>query len=135
MSETVTIIDNRTGKRLECPVRTGTYGAPVIDTSALYRELGMFTLDPGYGTTASCRSAITYLDGDEGILLHRGYPIEQLAEHSDYLETAYLIIHGDLFEARGNWNGSTHQVRWAAIENTQMQHNWGYNVQTSNATV
>lgn len=96
MPDTVTIIDNRTGKEIECPIITGTYGAPVIDTNSLYRELGMFTFDPGYATTASCRSAITYLDGEEGILLHRGYPIEQLAEHSTFLELCYLLIYGEL---------------------------------------
>lgn len=96
MSDSVTIIDNRTGKKLDCPVLSGKYGTPVIDTSSLYRELGLFTLDPGFGTTASCRSAITYLDGDEGILLHRGYPIDQLAEKSTFLEVCYLLIHGDL---------------------------------------
>ncbi len=96
MPDTVTITDNRTGKQLECPIIQGTYGEPVIDTKLLHRELGMFTLDPGFGTTASCRSAITYLDGDNGVLLHRGYPIEQLAEKSNYLEVCYLLIHGEL---------------------------------------
>ena len=96
MSDTVTIIDNRTGKEIECPIITGAYGAPVIDTSSLYRDLGMFTFDPGFATTASCRSAITYLDGEEGILMHRGYPIEQLAENSNFLEVCYLLIHGEL---------------------------------------
>ncbi len=71
-SKSVTITDNTTGKSIECPVLTGTYGAPVVDTSALYKVLGMFTLDPGFVTTASCRSKITYLDGEQGILLHRG---------------------------------------------------------------
>ncbi len=96
MAESVTIIDNRTGKQIECPVLSGKYGAPVIDTSALYRELGVFTLDPGFGTTASCKSSVTYLDGDEGVLLHRGYPIEQLAEHSTFTEVCYLLLNGDL---------------------------------------
>jgi len=96
MSETVTITDNKTGKSLECPVLRGTYGAPVIETKKLYSELGMFTFDPGFVTTAACRSAITYLDGEEGILLHRGYPIEQLAEQSSYLELCYLLLHGEL---------------------------------------
>ncbi|MFK8067202.1 MAG: citrate synthase [Gammaproteobacteria bacterium] len=95
-SETVTITDNSTGKTIECPILKGTYGAPVIDTAALYKELGMFTLDPGFTTTASCRSAITYLDGEQGILLHRGYPIEQLAEKSSFLEVSYLLLHGEL---------------------------------------
>ena len=96
MSDTVTIIDNKTGKKVECPVLKGTYGAPVIDTKSLYSELGMFTFDPGFMTTAACRSAITYLDGEKGILLHRGYPIEQLAKHSTYLEVCYLLLYGEL---------------------------------------
>lgn len=94
--ETVTITDNSTGKSVECPIYRGTYGPPLIDTQLLYKELGMFTLDPGFLTTASCRSAITYLDGDKGILLYRGYPIEQLAEHSTFLEVCYLLIYGEL---------------------------------------
>ncbi len=96
MKKTVTIIDNITGKKIECPLYQGTYGPLVIDTQALYQELGMFTLDPGFVTTASCRSAITYLDGEEGILLYRGYPIEQLAEQSTYLEVCYLLLYGEL---------------------------------------
>ncbi len=96
MTHTVTIIDNKTGKKLECPVIEGAYGAPVIDTKSLNSELGLFTFDPGFMTTAACRSAITYLDGDKGILLHRGYPIEQLAKHSTYLEVCYLLLYGDL---------------------------------------
>jgi len=96
MSKTVIITDKTTGKQVECPVVEGTYGAPVIDTKNLYRELGMFTFDPGFATTASCRSAVTYLDGEEGILLHRGYPIDQLAEHSTFLEVCYLLINGEL---------------------------------------
>jgi citrate synthase len=93
---TVTITDNSTGKTVECPVRQGVYGPPVIDTKSLYKELGMFTFDPGFVTTASCKSAITYLDGEEGILLHRGYSIDQLAKHSSYLEVCYLLIYGEL---------------------------------------
>ena len=96
MADTVTITDNRTGRKIDCPILTGTFGVPVIDTSTLGKDLGMFTLDPGFSTTASCRSAITYLDGDEGILLHRGYSIEQLADQSSYLEVSYLLIHGEL---------------------------------------
>ena len=95
-SRSVTITDNKSGKSVECPVYEGTYGAPVIDLKALYKELGMFTLDVGFAATGSCRSAITYLDGEEGVLMHRGYPIEQLAEHSNFIEVAYLLIHGEL---------------------------------------
>ncbi|MGH8614418.1 MAG: citrate/2-methylcitrate synthase, partial [Gammaproteobacteria bacterium] len=93
---TVSIVDNDSDRSIECPVYRGTAGAPVIDTRNLYKELGMFTFDPGYLTTASCRSAITYLDGENGILMHRGYPIEQLAKHGSYLEVCYLLIHGEL---------------------------------------
>ncbi len=93
---TVTITDNKTGKSCECLVLEGRYGAPVIEIGKLYKELGMFTLDVGFGVTGSCRSAITYLDGEEGVLLHRGYPIEQLAKNSSFLEVAYLLIRGEL---------------------------------------
>ena len=96
MAETVTITDNRTGKKVECPILNGVYGAPVIDTKTLYKELGMFAFDPGFVTTASCKSNITYLDGEKGILLHRGYPIDQLATHSSYLEVCYLLLYGEL---------------------------------------
>lgn len=96
MSDTVTITDNRSGKQVECPILDGVYGAPVIDTKELYKELGMFTFDPGFLTTASCKSAITYLDGEQGILLHRGYPIDQLAQNSSYLEVCYLLLYGEL---------------------------------------
>ena len=96
MSKTVIIKDKDSGKELECPVITGTYGAPVIDTKKLYKEFGMFAFDPGFVTTAACRSSITYLDGEEGILLHRGYPIDQLAEKSSYLEVCYLLLYGEL---------------------------------------
>ncbi len=92
----VTITDNRTGKSVELPVLHGTHGPDAIDIKSLHRELGMFTYDPGYVSTGSCRSAITYIDGDEGILLYRGYPIEQLAQHSSYLEVCYLLLYGEL---------------------------------------
>ncbi len=95
-TRSVIITDNGTGKSVECPVYEGRYGAPVIDLKNLYKELGMFTFDLGYGSTAACRSAITYLDGEEGVLMHRGYPIEQLAEKSTFLEVAYLLINGEL---------------------------------------
>ncbi|MCK5877354.1 MAG: citrate (Si)-synthase, partial [Candidatus Marithrix sp.] len=93
---TVTITDNKTGKSIECPVKQGTHGADVIDCQALYKELGMFTFDPAFTTTASCESKITFIDGDKGILLYRGYPIEQLAENSSYLEVCYLLLYGEL---------------------------------------
>ncbi|MBZ0148623.1 MAG: citrate (Si)-synthase, partial [Pseudorhodoplanes sp.] len=73
------------------PVYEGTIGPDVVDISKLYGSASMFTYDPGFTSTASCESKITYIDGDEGILLYRGYPIEQLAEHGDFLETCYLL--------------------------------------------
>jgi citrate synthase len=82
-------------KTIELPVYSGTEGPDVIDVRGLTAE-GLFTFDPGFMSTASCESKITYIDGDKGILLHRGYPIEQLAEHSDYLETCYLLMYGEL---------------------------------------
>ncbi len=93
---TVTITDNRTGKSMECPIKQGVHGPDVIDCQALYKELGMFTFDPAFMTTASCSSKITFIDGDKGILLYRGYPIEQLAENSSYLEVCYLLLYGEL---------------------------------------
>ncbi|MEM7464999.1 MAG: citrate synthase [Pseudomonadota bacterium] len=83
-------------KNWDFPVLPGTIGPEVIDISALYKDSGMFTYDPGFTSTAACESNITYIDGDEGILLHRGYPIEELAEHGDFLETCYLLLYGDL---------------------------------------
>ncbi|NLO80897.1 MAG: citrate synthase [Xanthomonadaceae bacterium] len=95
-NKTVTITDNATGKSVEFPLRSGTLGPDVIDIKDLYKEFGYFTYDPGFTATASCRSDITYIDGDQGILLYRGYPIEQLAEKSTFLEVAYLLLYGDL---------------------------------------
>ena len=86
------------GKELELPVYSGSTGPDVIDVRSLTAN-GYFTYDPGFVSTASCESRITYIDGNRGILLHRGYPIEQLAEHSDYLETCYLLIYGELPKA------------------------------------
>ncbi|MGQ0675329.1 MAG: citrate/2-methylcitrate synthase, partial [Rhodospirillales bacterium] len=93
---TFTLIDNATGKKYELPVIAGTIGPKVIDVRKLYAETGYFTSDPGFTSTGSCQSAITYIDGDEGVLLHRGYAIEDLAEHSDFMEVCYLLLHGDL---------------------------------------
>ena len=95
-SEEITLVDEATRKSIVLPVLSGTLGPKVIDVRKLYDDAGMFTYDPSYSSTASCESKITYIDGDQGILLHRGYPIEELAEHSDYMEVAYLLLHGEL---------------------------------------
>ncbi|MEP4563624.1 MAG: citrate synthase, partial [Nitratireductor sp.] len=84
------------GKSLDLNVRPGSVGPSVVDIASLYKDSGMFTYDPGFTSTASCESKITYIDGDEGVLLHRGYPIEQLAEHGDFLEVCYLLLYGEL---------------------------------------
>jgi citrate synthase len=84
------------GKQTHLPVRSGTIGPDVIDVTRLYRDTGCFTYDPGFTSTANCSSKITYIDGDEGILLYRGYPIDQLAECSNFIEVCYLLLHGEL---------------------------------------
>lgn len=84
------------GKELELPVITGTEGEKAIDIRNLRQQTGHITFDPGFGNTGTCRSAITYMDGEQGILRYRGYPIEQLAEHSTFVETAFLLITGQL---------------------------------------
>ena len=94
--ETVTITDNSTGKEVELPLYTPTAGPKVIDIGALYKQLGYFTYDPGFVSTAACSSAITFLDGDKGILQYRGYPIDQLAELSSYLEVCFLLLNNRL---------------------------------------
>ena len=93
---TFTLINDKTGDKYTLPVIDGTTGPSVIDVRTLYGETDHFTFDPGYTSTGSCESALTYIDGDKGILLHRGYPIEQLAEHSNFLEVAHLLLYGDL---------------------------------------
>jgi len=94
--ETLTIIDNRTGKKYEIPIRNGAIKATDLFQIRVGEDDGVVSYDPGFMNTASCQSKITYIDGDKGILRYRGYPIEQLAEKSNYLETAYLILHGEL---------------------------------------
>jgi citrate synthase len=96
-SESLTITDNRTGRTYEVPIEDGTIRAPALRAIKVDEDdFGLMTYDPAYMNTASCRSAITYIDGDKGVLEYRGYPIEQLAEQSSYLEVAYLLVHGEL---------------------------------------
>src|SRR4051812_22606452 len=97
MADTLTITDNRTGKQYEVAIKDGAIRATDLkQIKAGQDDTGLITYDPAFMSTAACRSRITYIDGDEGILEYRGYPIEQLAEHSTYLETAYLILFGEL---------------------------------------
>src|SRR5271157_5736773 len=83
-------------KSVDLPVKAGTIGPSVVDIGKLYAQTGMFTFDPGFTSTASTESKITYIDGDAGVLLYRGYPIDRLAEHGDFLETCYLLLYGEL---------------------------------------
>ena len=109
MADTLTVTDNRTGKSYELPIQDGTIRAMDLrKIKVTDDEFGMMTYDPAFMNTASCRSAITFIDGDKGILEYRGYPIEQLAEHSDFVETAYLILFGELPTAAQlkEWSGA-----------------------------
>ncbi|MDJ0934319.1 MAG: citrate synthase [Kiloniellales bacterium] len=93
---TVTVTDNASGQSWELPVHEAVLGPAVVDVRQLYGTAGYFTFDPGFTSTGSCESKITFIDGDEGTLLHRGYRIEDLAEHSDFMEVCYLLLHGEL---------------------------------------
>ena len=88
------------GRKIEFPVLSGSIGPDVVDIRTLYGKTGVFTYDPGYLSTASCNSNITYIDGDAGVLLYRGYPIEQLAQHCNFLEVCYLLLYGELPDAK-----------------------------------
>ncbi|MFT3906810.1 MAG: citrate synthase [Steroidobacteraceae bacterium] len=95
-SKTFELGNPATGKKTQLPVRNGTIGPDCLDIAALTKDHGVFTFDPAFGVTASCESKITYIDGDAGVLLYRGYPIEQLAASSSFMEVAYLLINGEL---------------------------------------
>ncbi len=106
-------------KSVEFPVHGGSIGPDVIDIQALYGESGAFTYDPGFTSTASCESAITYIDGDEGVLLYRGYPIEQLAKDGDFLETCYLLLYGEL-PTKAQKEDFDHRVTYHTMLHEQM---------------
>jgi citrate synthase len=90
------LIDPATGKKSELPALSGTLGQDVVNIASLPKDHDVFTFDPGFMATASCESRITFIDGDQGVLLYRGYPVEQLAEHSSFIEVAYLLLNGEL---------------------------------------
>ncbi len=119
-NHTVTITDNESGKQATMPVLHGTAGAPVIDIRSLYKDMGMFTFDPGYTATGSCQSKVTYIDGDEGVLLYRGYPIEQLAEQSNYMEVCYLLMNGEL-PNKAQYENFDHTITHHTMLHDQMQ--------------
>ena len=95
-NESVALNDTPSGKKFDYPLMPGSIGPKVIDIRKLYGDTGHFTYDPGFTSTASCESKITYIDGDQGILMHRGFPIEELAENSDFMEACYLLLKGEL---------------------------------------
>src|SRR3954470_11236994 len=108
--ETLTVTDNRTGETYEVPIKDGTVKAMEFRGIKVNEDdFGLMTYDPAYTNTASCRSEITYIDGEAGILQHRGYPIEQLCDQSTYLEVAYLLIHGEL-PTRDQLDSWVHEV-------------------------
>ncbi len=111
----VTLALDGSNKSISLPLKQGTIGPSVADISKLYNAMGIFTYDPGYGMTASCESKITYIDGDEGVLLHRGYPIDQLAEHSSFLEVAYLLLNGELPNAE-----QRHDFEYGVMRHTML---------------
>jgi citrate synthase len=113
-SETLTVIDNRTGKKYEIPIRNGAIKATDLFQIKVAEDDGLVSYDPGFMNTASCQSKITYIDGDKGILRYRGYPIEQIAEKSNYLETAYLILHGEL-PTQSQLADWTHHITYHSI--------------------
>jgi citrate synthase len=122
----LSLISEADGKRLDMPVRRGTIGPDVVDIGALYKQFGMFTLDPGFVSTASCESKITYIDGDQGILLYRGYPVDQLAERSSFLEVSYLLLYGEL-PTRSQLESFTHIITTHTLINqTLLRHFNGF---------
>ena len=96
MTNSYSLVNNETGEKVELPLVTGTLGPPGADVGKVYDKMDLFTYDPGFTSTCSTKSAITYIDGDKGVLLYRGYPIEQLAASSTFVEVAYLILNGEL---------------------------------------
>ena len=106
---------------MDLPIYKGTIGPEVIDIRKLYAQTGKFTYDPGFLSTASCNSTITYIDGDKGELLYRGYPIEQLATKCDFLETCYLLLKGELPNAGRRRRSSPQLVTHHTMVNEQMQ--------------
>ncbi len=107
------------GKTLELPVMSGTLGPDVVDISRVYKDGGVFTLDPGFTSTGSCESQITFINGEKGILLHRGYPIDQLAENSGFLEVCYLLLNGEL-PTQTEFTQFSHRITQHTMLHTQM---------------
>jgi citrate synthase len=117
--ESVTFTDNSTGKEVVLPLMAGSVGPKVVDIRKLYAETNMFTYDPGFTSTASCESKITYIDGDAGELLYRGYPIEDLAKDCDFMETCYLLLNGEL-PTKGQRDKFLHDITYHTMVHEQL---------------
>ncbi len=117
----VTLVDHATGKQYDLPVLQGSEGPNVIDVQNLYRDAGYFTYDPGYASTGSCNSQLTFIDGEKGILRHRGYAIEELAAHSDYMEVCYLLLYGEL-PTRKQKAAFVHEITYHTMLHEQLQY-------------
>jgi citrate synthase len=118
-TKSFTLIHPDTGAEISLPVLTPVVGPPVIDVTRIYSQTGAFTFDPGYASTASCESTVTYIDGEAGILQYRGYPIEQLAEHSTFIEVAYLLLHGEL-PSESELSAFDHSIRTHTMLNESL---------------
>jgi len=118
-AKTFTLTDDQSGKSWKLPVLEGTTGPGVIDVRKLYAETGHFTFDPSFTSTASCKSRLTYIDGDEGILMHRGYNIADLATKSTYMEVCYLLLYGDL-PTQAQLDEFTHNITYHTMVHDQM---------------
>jgi citrate synthase len=118
-SESFTLTNNSTGEEFQLQVLDGSVGPKVIDVRRLYADTGYFTYDPGFTSTGSCESSITYIDGDEGILLYRGYPIAALAEHSDFTEVCYLLLYGELPD-EGQKDKFNHDITYHTMLHEQL---------------
>ena len=117
----VTVTIDGTNRTVSLPIRSGTIGPSVVDIRKLYPATGLFTFDPGYGGTAATESSITYIDGDEGVLLHGGYPIEQLAEKATFPEVAYLLLHGEMPD-ESELGGFVSQLKRNAMVPEELRH-------------
>jgi citrate synthase len=120
-NKSVQLNDAASGKSVELPVLKGSLGAPCVDIGKLPKETGYFTYDSGFTATASCKSAITYIDGDEGVLMYRGYPIEQLAKQSSFLEVAYLLMQGEL-PSKSEFDRFEHEVTHHTMMHEAQKH-------------
>ena len=121
MAQNFTLTDNRTGQTFDLPILKGTVGPDVIDVRKLYSDTGCFTFDPGFTSTGSCESKITFIDGENGVLLYRGYPIRELAEHSNFSEVSYLLLYGEL-PSKSQIKQFSHDITYHSMIHEQMNY-------------